>query len=232
MMSDDLNEPVDDPKVTSGRHKCIVMGLVVVAALAIAAIVLPLVLDNCDCPSLPPIPNIQNTGPPVDSPTSPTAPSAPSAPTSPSAPSEPTTPNTAPTASPAPSMAPSSNRLGQFIQIFLEPVSGEAVFNDMTSPQYKAAVFLADEDEIGETLPSTEHLADRYALTTFYFAMDGGDSWFRCFRGDQECGDEVNGAWLNPTTNHCDWAYITCNDEGRVTEVLFGKIYNTIEIST
>eukprot|EP00339_Tiarina_fusa_P017371 CAMPEP_0117078302 /NCGR_PEP_ID=MMETSP0472-20121206/55207_1 /TAXON_ID=693140 ORGANISM="Tiarina fusus, Strain LIS" /NCGR_SAMPLE_ID=MMETSP0472 /ASSEMBLY_ACC=CAM_ASM_000603 /LENGTH=62 /DNA_ID=CAMNT_0004804985 /DNA_START=34 /DNA_END=219 /DNA_ORIENTATION=+ len=62
MMSDDI-EPVDDPKVTSGRHKCIVMGLVVVAALAIAAIVLPLVLDTCDCPDA--IVTVRNTAPPV-----------------------------------------------------------------------------------------------------------------------------------------------------------------------
>ena len=32
------------------RHRCIVMLLVIVAMLAVAAIVLPLVLDTCDCP--------------------------------------------------------------------------------------------------------------------------------------------------------------------------------------
>lgn len=220
---DNYNEPVDDPKVTSGRHKCIVLGLVVVAALAITAIVLPLVLpeDDCNCAT---VPNVQSTSPPISGPTAPGATPPPTTPTGETPPpAPPTAPTMPPTRSPAPSIAPTSGRLAQFIEIFLTPLSGEDAFNDRESPQYMAAEFLAEEDEIGPTLTNLDQLRDRYALATFYFAMDGDDSWFSCFKGDTDCGEQGAGSWLDKSRNHCEWDAIVCNDAGMVTEVLFGK---------
>jgi hypothetical protein len=211
-IEDPIEEPVDDVKVTQGRHRCIVLGILVVAALAIAAIVLPLVLDDCDCPSFPDIraTRAPNLPPLPDTPTR--------APTdSPPAPDSP-----APTLSPAPSAAPSTQRLGQFIEVFLIPISGEEAFDDTNSAQYRAAEFLADEDDVGSDLENTGQLADRYALATFYYAMDGDDSWTRCFQGDTEC--ESGTAWMSPTVNHCEWNSIKCNEEGRVVDLFFGKL--------
>ena len=210
-MSDSVEEPLDDPKVTQGRHRCIVLGILFVAALGIAAIVVPLVVEQ-DC-------NCEDRGispPPISVPTL-TPPGPTAAPNT-----QPTTTTPAPTVSFAPSAAPSTQRLAQFIQIFLIPVSGEEVFEDTNSPQYRAAEFLADEDTIGPTLESTGQLADRYALSTFYYAMDGDDNWTSCKQGDTEC--EGGTAWMDPTVNHCEWAFIDCNDEGRVTDFVIRKL--------
>jgi hypothetical protein len=214
MMSDEVDGPLDDPKVTQGRHRCIVIGILVVSALAIAAIVLPLVIDNCDCPS---IPNIRITSAPTLAPVSPTTTPAPGSPPTPLPPGT----TAAPTLSPAPSAAPSSQRLGQFIEIFLVPVSGEEVFQDKNSPQYRSAEFLADEDNIAPDLDSTGQLADRYALSTFYYAMDGDDSWFSCFKADTNCTS--GNSWMDAGVDHCAWNSVTCNDEGRVIDLFFGK---------
>jgi hypothetical protein len=208
MMSDDVpaEGPIVDPKVSQSRHRCIVLGLLFIAACAIAAIVVPLVIDNCDCPS---IPNIKLTFPPTAAPIGPTS--------SPS----PTVAPSAPTISPAPTASPSTARLGQFIKTFLIPVSGEEVFEDTNSPQYQAAEFLADEDTVSAGLDNTAQLGDRYALSTFYYSMDGDDSWFTCYQTDQNC--TTGNSWMDPEVNHCEWSAIRCNDDGRVVDVFFGE---------
>lgn len=209
MMSDDpIEGPIDDPKVTQGRHRCIVIALLFIAACAIAAVVLPLVLDNCDCA---PTPNIRTTNAPTESPTGPTSSPSPTAPTS-----EPV-----PTISPAPTNPETSARLGQLIQTFLVPVSGEDVFEDSSSPQFRAAEFLADVDTVGAELSSTGQVADRYALSTFYYSMDGDDSWFSCYQSDKNCTS--GNSWMDPNVNHCEWSAVRCNDEGRVVDLFFGK---------
>lgn len=198
----DIEDPVDDSKVTQGRHRCIVMGIVVVAALAIAAIVLPLVIEqDCNCTK--------------DAPT----PVPPGTPTS--APTKSPVFSETPTISLAPSEAPSSPRFKQFIEIFLYPISGEKPFEDPNSPQYRAAEFLAYEDQIGPDLENAGQLADRYALAVFYYAMDGDDSWKRCFQGDTECEDGV--AWMDPMMNQCEWNSINCDEDGRVIDLFFCK---------
>jgi hypothetical protein len=204
--------PLDDAKVTQGRHRCIVLGILVVAVLAIAAIVLPLTLDDCDCPKFPDIRTSAPNAPPL----------VPDTPTKEPTDGPPEPPSPAPSLSPAPSAAPSTQRLGQFIEIFLVPISGAGAFDDTNSAQYRAAEFLADEDDVGPDLENTGQLADRYALATFYYAMDGDDSWTRCFQGDTEC--ESGTAWMEPTVNHCEWNSIKCNEEGRVVDLFFGKL--------
>lgn len=216
MMSDDptmdptTTGPADDPKVTRNRHRCLVIGLLFVAACSIAAIVLPFALDFYDDDDDPRDVLIITPAPTR----------APVAPPTPTSPPPPTEEPTAPPTEVGPTEAPTSQRLGQFIRAFLVPVSGEEVFEDTSSPQYKSAVFLAEVDNYGETVSTTAQLGDRYALTTFYYAMDG-DSWFSCFEGDDAC--TTGSAWLDPDVNHCEWSAIQCNGEGRVVAVFFSK---------
>jgi hypothetical protein len=112
--------------------------------------------------------------------------------------------------------------LQRVIEIFLAPVSGEEVFEDINSPQYRAAEFIADADNIARDLDNVDLLADRYGLSTFYYAMDGDDSWFRCFQGDTECTS--GNSWMDPNVDHCEWNSIRCNEEGRVVDLFFGKL--------
>eukprot|EP00934_Nitzschia_sp_Nitz4_P005539 Nitzschia sp. Nitz4//scaffold113_size70149//29635//31313//NITZ4_005948-RA/size70149-augustus-gene-0.93-mRNA-1//-1//CDS//3329533335//5529//frame0 len=218
MMSDDVPDEekprgaIDDPRVTQARHRCIVLILLFLTACAIAAIVLPLVLD-CDCDNDKSL-NIVTPAPtqsPVvgSSPTSPTAPSTPRTPA----------PTGSPTISPAPTNSPTSQRLGHFIDTFLVPLSGTEVFEDSDSPQYRAAVFLADHDNIVNEYDTESAIQERYALTTFYYAMDGDDSWFTCYQADTNC--TTGSSWLDPDVDHCDWSAVGCNDEGRVVDLIF-----------
>jgi hypothetical protein len=224
MMSDDevdeVDEgPVDDPKVSQGRHRCIVIGILVVAALAIAAIVLPLVLDNCDCPSetflrsvAPAAPDA--TGAPVLPPTT-TNPSPTSSPIT-QAPAVAVTPPPTP---PAPSAAPSTQGLKQFIDVFLIPRFGSAPFEDTNSPQYRAAEFLVDVDTIASDSASIETLGDRYALTVLYYSTVP-EGWLTCNQDDANCANP----WLNPEQTHCDWEFIRCDEtSGRVVDLIFRK---------
>jgi hypothetical protein len=224
MMSDDHHEGpvgVGDSKRAQSRFRCIVILLMFIAACTIAAIVLPLVLDDCDCG--PSSQNIQSpTFQPVSQPTTPvptnpaafpTATLAPSAPFSPTVPSSPTIP-TFPTESPA------TSRLDQFIQSLLVPVSGEEVFQDPNSPQYRAAEFLVYNDTFGASLGDVVLLGDRYALSTFYYSMDGDNSWFSCYQNDLNC--TAGNAWMDPEVNHCEWSAIRCDTSGRVVDIFFG----------
>jgi hypothetical protein len=129
-------------------------------------------------------------------------------------------PNTPITPTPAPqqtlSPAPTTSRLGRFIEVFLVPVSGEEVFEDPNSAQYRAAEYIADEDEFVSGLTSIEELADRYAATTFYFATKG-DDWNFCSRNDADC----TSPWL--IGDVCDWFSVSCNEAGRISSIVFGK---------
>jgi hypothetical protein len=187
----------------SSKQNCIIALVIIVALIAIAAIVLPFVLDY-------PKKNGGSSGEPAP----PTAPTQAPAPTegSPSAPSAPTPP----TISPAPTESPTTLRLGQFINQYLVPVSGADIFEDRNSPQFRAAEYIADVDPFTAELTSVEQLGDRYASITFYFATDG-PSWTSCFLNDTDC---TEGQWL--VGDVCDWYRVSCNDAGRVQGYLFG----------
>ena len=202
-MSDD-NGNGPDPKVAQSRHRCLVLGITIVALLAIAAIVLPFVIDTCD--------DCDNNKVPL----APTSPNAPVFPPSASSPTR--SPSARPPA--GGTWAPTTQRFGHFIEEFLEPLSGAAVFDDRNSPQYMAAVFMAEEDRVGPTLASVEELEDRYALSVFYYAMSG-DSWFKCNKNDRRCED--GNSWLDPDVSHCEWNAISCNDDGRVVDLYYSK---------
>ena len=117
------------------------------------------------------------------------------------------------------SLAPTTLRLGNFIDVFLVPLSGEDVFQDQGSPQFQAAVQISDDPYTNE-IADTAVLAERYSLITFYYAT-GGPNWNRCSLGDDSC----DVAWL--TGAACDWAFISCNANGRVVAIDFGTFRNS-----
>jgi hypothetical protein len=241
------------PYTEPGRPQNLVLGgIVVVGMLAIAAIVLPFVLDYGDDtttsgvpPTTAPTPTV---GPPTSTaapsvptapsdPTAPTEPPAPSVPTAPSDPTAPTTtppsgpvpteepapsPTTEPTGTSAPTGSPTSQRFGQLVSQFLVPISGEDVFLDSSSPQFRAAEYIADIDPYTSQITSVEELEDRYASITFYYATDG-DNWNECYFNDTSC---TSGQWLVDSV--CSWFAVGCSDDGRITTFNFGTFYLSI----
>ena len=120
---------------------------------------------------------------------------------------EPLVPTATPSISPSgtPSAAPTSSRLNAVIG-HVTPVSGSEVFLDFESPQYRAAVWLADVDPL--SLPvsqSTPQLLQRYSLAVLYYTMNG-DMWLSCFTTDVSCPSGQN--WL--TQGECSWFGLTC----------------------
>jgi hypothetical protein len=225
-------------------YRLLIFGLTFIGILAILAILLPLLLNDDDngsreifvnnvaatpAPSLrgqTPAPTTQAPTSPGQTPTSPgqtptsaPAPTSTPAPTSPGETLAPVTPVTsAPTA--VSTQSPTTQRLGQFIQQFLIPISGEEVFQDRLSPQYFTAAFMADEDEYIPELNTFGQLADRFGAILFYFAT-GGDNWNSCYRNDPDCVTPGQGPWLSEDV--CEWFSITCDSEGRIASINFGK---------
>mmetsp|Transcript_4608 Transcript_4608/g.8543 ORF Transcript_4608/g.8543 Transcript_4608/m.8543 type:complete len:395 (-) Transcript_4608:107-1291(-) len=77
-------------------------------------------------------------------------------------------------------------------------------FSDSQSPQYRAAIWAADVAPV----ESTERMISRYALATFYFALNG-DDWDKCGRGSTDC--DLSEEWLT-AENECDWYAVECRD--------------------
>jgi hypothetical protein len=193
-----------DEGTATSRYYVIVVGIIVVICLGVAAIVLPFTLDSyCDCPD---VPNI-------NSPTQPTPAPQPSTPSQPSSSAAPT----APTASP--SVAPTTGRFTQFVENFAADISGSDVFEDPSSPQYRAAQFIANEASFDSEINNVEQLGDLYAVSVFYYST-GGDDWTECSQGNSTCEGQ---SWLSPEVGYCEWNWITCNEDNRVSDIIFSK---------
>jgi predicted nucleic acid-binding Zn ribbon protein len=78
---------------------------------------------------------------------------------------------------------------------------------DEQSPQYKAAIWTADNapEGIGGSDP---RMISRYALATFYFSTNG-DDWAVCSRGSTDCA--LENKWLS-AENECNWYAVECED--------------------
>lgn len=202
--------PTVDPQTASNRFAVTVIGIIVIICLLVAAIVLPLTLDSyCNCPD---VPNISG-------PTSPLATPSPILAPTPSPTVSPGTPTTSPTIPTGTTEV--SDRFFQFVQNYASVISGEEVFEDPGSPQFRAAQFIADEAEFNSDLTSVAQLDDLYALTVFYYSTNG-DDWTECSQGSDVCDEE---SWLNPQLSQCNWNWIDCNDEGRVVDIIFSKCF-------
>lgn len=184
-----------DADTATCRYWTIVFGIVVVICLGVVAIVLPLTLDSyCDC------------DPVILGPT----PSPTRSPNEPPTPGEPTA---------APSSPPSSDRFSQFVRNYAAAISGEEVFRDSTTPQYRAAEWITQAN-IDDTITSVDQLDDLYAVTVFYYST-GGDDWAECSQGNT--GNCPGNSWLNDDVGPCDWEWITCNDGGRISDIVICK---------
>lgn len=136
-------------------------------------------------------------------------------------------PTTAPSDFPSttPSSSPTSARFDAALEI-LSAISGEDVLygpEALSTPQYKAAQWVSDEDELQMPLDSPRFL-QRYYLATFYFALDG-DNWEQCGRLDPTCGgDPLFKSWLIGSTSECTWLGLGCVGD-IVTEIFFRRVF-------
>ena len=181
---------------------CIVSACVIMTCIAIVAIVLPFFLDYGSI-------NTRSDPTPAPVPISP----PPLQPTGDGSPQPITSPTDAPTSSTT--QEPTTIQWSRFMKTFLIPTSGEEVFQDKNSPQYRAAQYIL-EDPYTSELTTTEQLDDRYASVTFYFSTEG-ENWDSCYLGDTNC---KSGEWL--VNDVCDWFAVSCNDDGRVSSFSFG----------
>ena len=101
-----------------------------------------------------------------------------------------------------------SNRFQPMKEMFIE-ISGEKVFLDTNTPQYRALAFLSEQDPLKlnpmDPIISTQ-IIQRYVLSVLYFATNGPSWKHRVY-------------WL--TGQHeCGWQYVICSDvqEGSATD--------------
>lgn len=135
----------------------------------------------------------------------------------PSGPTEPTmSPSLAPTG--APSSAPSTSRRQDILQ-WAETISDPADLANITSPQFRAAAWVADEDELQAEQDNGHQLLQRYVLAVYYFST-GGDEWEECFRNDA-C--VVGFSWLTGGRSECLWHGVRCTTDGKVQKLLIGN---------
>jgi hypothetical protein len=219
--SDGSEEKIDYGKRS---YRLLIWGIVVIGILAILAILLPFLINDDDKV-------IINNVSPTPGPSSLRGPTFATATPEPTFVGQTPAPNPAPmeeTLAPAvtsaptavPTQSPSTQRLGQFIRRFLVPILGEEVFQDPLSLQYVTAAFMADEDAYISELNTVGQLADRFGAIIFYLAT-GGDNWSSCYRNDPDCVTPGQGPWLSGDV--CEWFSITCDAEGRITSINFGK---------
>jgi hypothetical protein len=134
---------------------------------------------------------------------------------------EPLGPTTMPSISPStvPSFAPTTTQLDGWIDQLI-PFSGEEALRDISTPQYRAALWLADEDELQLPIGDPRGM-QRYFLATFYFALDG-DNWVQCGQLDPTCGgDPDERSWLLDTEHECDWLGVGCDITATIVTSIF-----------
>lgn len=137
---------------------------------------------------------------------------------------------------PQPSMAPSeapsaapteedvSEELTLTIELLRENSNGtvletEEWWNNGSSPQYRAAKWLSEEDN--NYTGDIPELLQRFALGTFYYATSSKeDDWVDCGVISGGCQGDP---WLS-SSDECTWGYVNCqNETGPVTELRFRK---------
>eukprot|EP00978_Attheya_sp_CCMP212_P007869 scaffold18312_cov55-Attheya_sp.AAC.1 len=116
-----------------------------------------------------------------------------------------------------PSAAPSSQG---FVDVMnaVSNITSMEVLMDQSSPQYKAAKYMADEDPNGIRPVNDARFLQRYALVTFFFSTNG-ESWKRCNPGNLCPG--TFSTWLSDS-DECDWMGIFCNDDNFLMQINIG----------
>jgi len=194
------SQPKDgaDSGTSSMRHWVIVFGLLILICLAVAAIVVPLYVKPQYI--VPIDPNSRTDAP---------------APT-------PATPSLSPSAESisGQSIQPTTADFATFVKDFALQVSGSAVLEDSTSPQYKAVEFIANDANYTSTITDDAMIGDFYAVAVFYYST-GGEYWLECSQDSDKCPDGVS--WMTYNVTYCEWNWITCNEAGRVKDIIFSK---------
>ena len=122
----------------------------------------------------------------------------------------------APTGSPT--NAPTSSRLDDILD-FARTISSPESVEDPNSPQYLAADWVANTDEVQAPMGSLQ-LTQRYTLAVFYFST-GGDDWEECNRLLTSCN--VGFRWLTGSKSECLWHGIRCSTEDQhVSDIFIG----------
>jgi hypothetical protein len=138
---------------------------------------------------------------------------------------DPLPPSAAPSPAPtfSPTMAPTTERL-QAVLDSLRVVTGDSENIGVTSsPQYRAALWLADDDSFvrdQKLTPQDTKFLQRYALATMYYSL-GGDDWDDCGEQSSSCGSDPSvKPWLS-ASDECEWKYLKCSDGVLVDEASF-----------
>ena len=123
-----------------------------------------------------------------------------------------------------PSAAPTSDTFSMLLD-FLKglAVSTENLFDSRNSPQYQAALWLADDDEYVQTNGlnlEDPRLLQRYALASLYYST-GGNNWKLCGANSPSCGDTT---WLTDI-DECNWFIVDCDADGVVSQINFRKYF-------
>jgi hypothetical protein len=187
-----------DSGTSNMRHWVIVFGLLILICLAVAAIVVPLYVKPQYTVSADP-----KSGTDTPAPTPATASLSPSA-----------------ESVPGQSLQPTTEDFANFVKDFALQVSGSAVLEDSTSPQYKAVEFIANDANYTSTITDDAMIGDFYAVAVFYYST-GGEYWLECSQDSDKCPDGVS--WMTYNVTYCDWNWITCNEAGRVKDIIFSK---------
>jgi len=198
-----VSQPKDgtDSGTSSMRHWVIVFGILILICLAVAAIIVPLYVKPQYTTTDPGDPNFKTDAP---------------APT-------PATPTLSPSAETVPgqSLQPTTEDFATFVKDFALQVSGSAVLEDSTSPQYKAVEFIANDANYTSTITDDAMIGDFYAVAVFYYST-GGEYWLECSQDSDKCPDGVS--WMTDNVTYCDWNWITCNEAGRVKDIIFSDV--------
>jgi len=135
----------------------------------------------------------------------------------------------APTPSPGNTKCPGITDQERYDQIIarLDQVADEADILNPATPQGKATIWIIEQDEFN-SCPQDLKLIQRWALAVIYFSTNG-DDWFECSANPtatDDCGSKrpfINKERFLSSGTECDWAGISCNVDGCVTEIEFGK---------
>ena len=122
----------------------------------------------------------------------------------------------------------------QQILALLDTLANPDEIRDVSTPQGKATTWIIEQDTLKACPDDTCAFVQRWSLAVIYYSTNG-DDWFECSanpNASDPCGTvrpfRGKDRFLS-SVSECDWAGITCNTQGCVTEIVFGA--SSISIS-
>lgn len=124
----------------------------------------------------------------------------------------------------------SESRLDDVIDFLSATISEKELFNDKKSPQYKAALWIADQDFMEAEIPEDPQNYDddyefvqRYIMAVFYFALDGVNWRYKAYFLSDYSVCEWNIDFYEPVPGEeedDDWMYgVQCDDNGAISAI-------------